>query len=360
MYTKYSDKIELNKKKLINNKNKPYLNEENSNHFLNGEDLELPTFQKNNYQSQFINKKLFTFNSKNNKNKYIFNFDRYNNEERKTKENNYYSNNSNIQENLDNRFNNDFLTENFEHMKKMNNNINNILSNMQKEISSSSKKKNEENQKKEEVELLLNFDKFNNKDIINEYNQNKNNINKLYNKIEFNNNEPKLNEFKINDHIKRNIITPKKIFIIDKNEQNQINIQGIKPQKDSMNIKTNEFPKEIENKLNLIYGNYKTKAINVDKLISDLYDYKVKYENLTLIVNSKDIERTKKEINENLSKLKKENYKLNLQKKFLINELTKSIYNTEQLRNKYKNELERFDSYLNKIKYDLKEKTVDN
>ena len=358
MYIKYSDKIELNKKKLINNKTKPYINDDNNNYFLKEEDLELPTFQKNNYQSQFINKKLFSSNSKNNKNKYILNFEHYNNEEKKTKENNYFSNNSNLQKNIDNYFNNDSLTENFENLKKMNNNINDILSNMKKEIRSSSKKKNEEIQNKEEVEVLLNFDKYNNKNI-NELNQNKNNINKLDNELEFKNSEPKFKEFMINDFIKTTNI-PKKIYTIDKNEQNQINIKGIKQQqKDLINIKTNEFSKEIENKLNSIYGKNKNKMINVDKLINDLYEYKIKYENLKLMVNSKDIEKTKKEINDNLSKLKKENYKLNLQKKFLINELTKSIYNNENLRNKYKNELERFDSYLNKIKYDLKEKAID-
>ena len=286
------------------------------------------------------------------------NFEHYNNEEKKTKENNYFSNNSNFQKNIDNYFNNDSLTENFENLKKMNNNINDILSNMKKEIRSSSKKKNEEIQDKEEVEVLLNFDKYNNTNII-KLNQNKNNINKLDNELEFKNSEPKFNEFMINDLSKTTNI-PKKIYSIDKNEQNQINIKGIKQQqKDLINIKTNEFSKEIENKLSSIYGKNKNKMINVDKLINDLYEYKIKYENLKLMVNSKDIEKTKKEINDNLSKLKKENYKLNLQKKFLINELTKSIYNNENLRNKYKNELERFDSYLNKIKYDLKEKTID-
>ena len=34
MYTKYSDKIELNKKKLINNKTKPYITYRNLNLFL--------------------------------------------------------------------------------------------------------------------------------------------------------------------------------------------------------------------------------------------------------------------------------------------------------------------------------------
>ena len=61
------------------------------------------------------------------------------------------------------------------------------------------------------------------------------------------------------------------------------------------------------------------------------------------------------ENNEQLSKLKEENIKLNLQNKFLINELTKSMYNNENWRNKYKNELDRFDSYINKIKYEIKE-----
>ena len=322
MYTKYSDKIELNKKKLIINKNKPHLIEENNNYFLKEEDLELPTFQKNNYQSQFINKKLFTNNSKNNKNKYIFNFDHYNNEEKKIKENNYYSNNSNIPKHINNYFNDNFRTENFKNLKKMNNDINDLLSNMQKEISSSSSnKKNEEIQDKKDVEILLNLDKFNNKNIINELNRNKKNINNnLDNKLEFKNNIFMINELKKTNNI------PKKIYIINKNEQNQIIIQGIKQQNDSMNIKTSEFTQEIENKLNSIYGKNKNKIINIDKLINDLYEYKIKYENLVLMVNSKDIEKTKKEINDNLSNLKKENYKLNLQKKFLINELTIEVF----------------------------------
>ena len=79
-----------------------------------------------------------------------------------------------------------------------------------------------------------------------------------------------------------------------------------------------------------------------------------------MILNSKSVEKTKKEINENLQKLRDKNLKLNLQRKFLINELTKSIYNRENLRHKYKNELDRVESYLNKIKYDLKENKFDN
>ena len=95
--------------------------------------------------------------------------------------------------------------------------------------------------------------------------------------------------------------------------------------KDLLNIKIDEFNKEYENKLNIINGNKKKK----------------------------------KEIDDDLSKAKEENCKLNLQKKFLINELTKSIYNNENLRTRYKNELDRLDSYLKKIKYDLKGKSIE-
>ena len=63
MNSKYSNKIEINRKKLIYNKNKSDLNE-NNNYFLNGVHLELPNFQENNYQNQFINRKLFTTNYK--------------------------------------------------------------------------------------------------------------------------------------------------------------------------------------------------------------------------------------------------------------------------------------------------------
>ena len=57
-------------------------------------------------------------------------------------------------------------------------------------------------------------------------------------------------------------------------------------------------------------------------------------------------------------KLKKENEYLNKQKEFLINELTKSIYHNEKLEQRYKNELERIDAYVNKINFDIKEKKV--
>ena len=360
MYNKYSDKIGLNKRKLINNKNKSNLNDDYNNYFLKEEDLELPTFQKNNYQSQFINKKLFISNTKKNKNKYISNFEHYNKEEKKTKENNYYSNNSNIRKNIENYFNNDSLSENFEHLKKINNNINDILSNMEKEIRSSSRKKSVETKKSNEDKVFV---KLNNTAMrFNKSNQYKNSINKSdnINEIDFNLREQEFNKFKINDSIKINNF-PKKNFIIDKNQQNQINIQGIKQKKVSKkHIEISEFTKDKENKLNSIYGKNKIKIVNIDKLINDLYEYKIRHEKLKFILKFKNIEKNKKEKNDNLSKLKEEGYKLKMQKKFLINELTKSIYNTENLRSKYKNELERFDSYLNKIKFDLKEKKIDN
>ena len=360
MYIKYSDKIESNKRKIIYNKKKVNLNDDNNNYFLNGEDLELPNFRKNNYQSQFIHRKLFSTNSKKKKNKYINFIEHYKNEKNKIKENNYYSNNSNMSKNIENYLNNDSLAENFENLKLMNSNINDILSNMKKEIQLSSNKKEEEVQKIDEDNNSEKFPYMNYNDN-GLYNMNKN-INELDNdpnvKNNINNSE-KINEILINDNNRINNIL-KKIFIIDKNEQNQINIKGLKQQKDFVNIEFNEFNKEQEQKLNSIYKNNKNKIVNVDKLISDLYEYKIKYEKLKYILNSKNIEKIKKETNDNLSKSKEENNKLNLQKKFLINELTKSIYNNENLRQKYKNQLNRFESYINKMKYELKENNTIN
>ena len=163
----------------------------------------------------------------------------------------------------------------------------------------------------------------------------------------------------INDNSILNNIQNNK-FIIDRNIQNQINIQGIKENKDPLNINLNDFKPEQEKKLISVYKNNKIKIINVDKLINDLYENKIKYEKMKIIFASKNIEKNKKEINDDLSKIKVENKKLNSQKHFLINELTKSIYNYENLRNKYTDELNRINSYLNKIKYDLKEKTTND
>ena len=88
------------------------------------------------------------------------NFQNNNNEENKLKETNFYSDNNNvIPKNIENYLN-DSLTENFENMKQMNTNINNILSNMKKEIETSNKVNEEEIQKREED---LDFDKFSNK-----------------------------------------------------------------------------------------------------------------------------------------------------------------------------------------------------
>ena len=152
----------------------------------------------------------------------------------------------------------------------------------------------------------------------------------------------------------------KKDFIIDQNEGNEINIKGNNFKKDLLNIKIDEFSKDYKIKLNKIKEDNKNKSINVEQLINELYEYKFKYEKLKLMLNLKNSEKAKQEINDDLSKIKEENSKFNLQKKFLINELTKSVYNIEILRHKYKNELDRFSSYLNKIKYDLKEKSIES
>ena len=69
------------------------------------------------------------------------------------------------------------------------------------------------------------------------------------------------------------------------------------------------------------------------------------------ILKNKNEEKNK--FNENFIELQKENELLNNKKKFLINELTKSIYNNDKLNQRYKNELERIDSYINQIKFDI-------
>ena len=360
MLNKYPDKVKSNKRRLIININKSNLSDDNYNHFLNGEDLELPTFKKNNYQNQFINRKLFLSNSKKKKNKYILNFEHYNNEENRMKNNNnnYYSNSSKIPKNIENDFINDSLTDNYDHLKN-NNNIKDILLRTKKEIQSSNKKREEIQKIEKEDKNNYKYYKINKSN--NKINQNKNEINELNNKINFNYNKGTFNEILINDIDKnKNNNIQKRDFIIDKNEQNVINIKGSNFKKDLFNIKIDEFSKDYKNKLNTIRENNKNKSINVEQLINELYEYKVKYEKLKLMLNSKSSKKEKQEINDNLSKIKEENSKLNLQKKFLINELTKSVYNIEILRHKYKNELDRFSSYLNKIKYDLKEKSIES
>ena len=358
MLNKYPDKVKSNKRRLIININKSNLSDDNYNHFLNGEDLELTTFKKNNYQNQFIKRKLFLSNSKKKKNKYILNFEHYNKEENRMKNNNnnYYSNSSKIPKNIENDFINDSLTDNYDQLKNNNNNIKDILLKTKKEIQSSYKKREEIQKIEKENKNNYKFYKINKSN--NELNLNKNEINKLNN---YNYNNGIFNEILIND-IDRNKINniQKKDFIIDKNEGNEINIKGNIVKKDLSNLKIDEFSKEYQNKLNKIKENNKNKSINVEQLINELYEYKVKYEKLKLMLNSKSSKKEKQEINDNLSKIKEENSKLNLQKKFLINELTKSVYNIEILRHKYKNELDRFSSYLNKIKYDLKEKSIES
>ena len=359
MLNKYPDKVKSNKRRLIININKSNLSDDNYNHFLNGEDLELPTFKKNNYQNQFINRKLFLSNSKKQKNKYILNFEHYNKEENRMKNNNnnYYSNSSKIPKNIENDLINDSLTDNYDQLK--NNNIKDILLKTKKEIQSSNKKR--EGIQKIEKEDKNNYKYYKINKSNNIINLNKNEINDLNNKINFNYNDGTFNEILINDIDKnKNNNIQKKVFIIDKNEQNEINIKGNNINKDLFNIKIDEFSKNYKNKLNTIRVNNKNKSINVEQLINELYEYKVKYEKLKLMLNSKSSKKEKQEINDNLSKIKEENSKLNLQKKFLINELTKSVYNIEILRHKYKNELDRFSSYLNKIKYDLKEKSIES
>ena len=145
-------------------------------------------------------------------------------------------------------------------------------------------------------------------------------------------------------------------FIIDKNNSIKININGIKTKKDITKIKLNKLNLGQENKLKYIYdlNQSNNRYININDLINDLYNYKIKYQELKNIIENKNENGLIiKQFNLNLSNIKKEKEILNNKKKFLINELTKSIYNNDKLQKKYKNEFERIDSYINKLFFDL-------
>ena len=356
---KYSDKIKLNRKNLANNKNKSSSNksDEDYNYFLNGENLELQTFNKNTYQSQYINKTNFNEKAKKNKNKYNIISDSQNeiNKLKDNSNNSYFDNSSYIKKNINksgNNNNNSYAAENFENGK--NQNINNILLNMKKEvlnINSERKEYNNFNMTNEFIKTIkLDKNDYNTSDSVEElFNDYSNDLNK---------NQILKNEQLTLNKKNNNNINNKRIFVIDKSEQNNFNIYGISEKNDLSNIDINKLKKDQMNKLKSIYSNRNNKVINVEQLINDLYDYKIKYQEIQNLLNSKNIKEAKKEINQNLSKIKEENIMLNLQKKFLINELTKSIYNHEKLRYKYKDELERFDSYLNKIKFDINENNI--
>ena len=107
-------------------------------------------------------------------------------------------------------------------MKQMNTNINNILSNMKKEIESSNKINDEEIQKREED---INYDNFSNK----LYRMNNAYTDLDNSNIKFNlDSSPKNNQIIINDILNNINQNQNSDFIIDKIEQNRFNIQGIK------------------------------------------------------------------------------------------------------------------------------------
>ena len=106
---------------------------------------------------------------------------------------------------------------------------------MKKEIQSTNKKKIEEIQKSEED---INFYKFSNTNDLKMNNNELNQFDNLSKEINNENNFNYLDESQKNK--KENIINiSKKQFIIDSNQENHINIQGIKQQNAPMNIKLN-------------------------------------------------------------------------------------------------------------------------
>lgn len=390
----------------INNKNPIDLNLIYENHFLKDDNniKILNIKQKNNYQNLFIHRKLYDTNIEKKKNKKYsstYNHDHEKSNEKDKLSNydmklNYYYTNTNLIEKK-NDSNNAFLIDNLDKLKEMNSDLNNILFNMQKSIQPNNKQNNLNNYLKESNQIYNYKTKTNTKEnnsksksksqktintihFIEEIgNKNINEINSvkkyreinedinsyISNDIEEKNINANINN-KGNNYINNNnkYINNKnmnKIFIIDKNNKNEINIKGIKTDNiDLTKINLNKLKKEQQNKINLIYNNNNDKNrkkafFNINDLINDLYKYKIKYEEIKNILDNKKEDKAK-EFNHNLLNIKNENKSLSEQKNFLINELTKSIYNNEKLEQKYKEELDRIDAYTNKVKYDLKAK----
>ena len=420
------------KSNIINNQYNNY--NFNDNHFLNDENIKIYVSKKNNiYQNLFINKKIYDSNTKKkskNKNNIYYDYEEElshnNNSNMKELNNKYYTNNNSI--NNGHNFNDNSLIKHFEKLKEMNSSLNNLLTDIQKNIKTTSNRK----ATKQKININNNFEQSNqNKNdnnieeksnlivkeiIVNNNENNENDVNKNNNEkekdINIDNNlflhtqqKPKKeldninidinydfnSDYKIinkkpnttgknknksknkNDKNKIDfsafINTPKKAnnnnprtiikYFIDESGKNEINICGIKTNKNLSRIKFKELTQEQENKIKILCkkNNIKNYYININDLINDLYKYKVKYFEIMKNLDSNK-EQKEKEFDDNLTKLKKENEYLNKQKNFLINELTKSIYHNEKLEQRYKNELERIDAYVNKINFDIKEKKV--
>ncbi len=409
-------------KKIKSNINNNQYNNFNDNHFLNDENIKIYiSKQNNNYQNLYINKKIYDSNTKRkSKSKNNIYYD-YEEESSHNKDNSskreisskYYTNNNSIN-NGHNLNDNSYYGK----LKEMNSGVNNILIDMKKAITNSNRKptkpkinifdqssqnKNNNNLLIKEIEvnnkendvsknnneiqkdnnvdnenvLFSNSEQKSNKDYDNMHiniNYDFNNDNKIINKNsnttgKNHNNKSKNKNYKnkidfsefINSIKNTNNNSPKKnvTYVIDESGKNEISICGNKNRKKLSKIKFKELTQEQENKLKILCdkNSIKNDYININDLINDLYEYKVKYCEIIKNLDSNK-EQKEKEFDENLVKLKKENEYLNKQKEFLINELTKSIYHNEKLEQRYKNELERIDAYVNKINFDIKEKKV--
>ena len=409
-------------KKIKSNINNNQYNNFNDNHFLNDENIKIYiSKQNNNYQNLYINKKIYDSNTKmKSKSKNNIYYD-YEEESSHNKDNSskreisskYYTNNNSIN-NGHNLNDNSYYGK----LKEMNSGVNNILIDMKKAITNSNRKpskpkinifdqssqnKNNNNLFIKEIEvnnkendvsknnneiqkdnnignenvLFSNSEQKSNKDYDNMHiniNYDFNNDNKIINKNsnttgKNHNNKSKNKNYKnkidfsefINSIKNTNNNSPKKnvTYVIDESGKNEITICGNKNRKQLSKIKFKELTQEQENKLKILCdkNSIKNDYININDLINDLYEYKVKYCEIIKNLDSNK-EQKEKEFDENLVKLKKENEYLNKQKEFLINELTKSIYHNEKLEQRYKNELERIDAYVNKINFDIKEKKV--
>jgi len=391
-----------------------FLNDENIRIYI--------TNQSNNYQNQYKNKKNYNSNTKRkskNNSKIFYDYEEessHNKDSSSRKEKQYYTNNNSI--NRAHNYNNNSFIENLGKLQVMNSGLNDKLGDIQKTIKTTSNRKAINLKKNFEQSIQNksneNINEYNNlvlKEIVvkNKEKENENDINKNCNEIPKDNsidNEQKsnkeLNSININRNYdfdddnkiinkksnttgknnksknknarnkidfnafinslkSENTSSPKKniTYVIDENGKNEINIRGKKNKKNLSKIKLKELTKEQENKLKIFSEKNKNKNdyININDLINDLYEYKVKYFEIKKNLDSNK-ELKEKEFDENLKKLKSENEYLNKQKHFLINELTKSIYCNEKLKQRYKNELERIDAYVNEINFDIKEKKV--
>ena len=303
--------------------NKENIKEKNDNYFLKEENIRILDNKKhNNYQDQYLTKQIYEINNKNNSDKMKIN----DNEIKK----NYYSNNNAFINISENNLNENSYMNNFEKLKKMNNNIKNILSNMKNTIQPISKDNG--NIKKLDInkyKIFPNDINYNNKiSTIERKNINtkheKNNKGNKKHKLSINKMEIKLDGTKAKDEID-----------LSKINVNTLNIEQEKKLKELYNIDKDE-----------------NKIVDIKDLIDNLYEYKIRNQCLENIRDGKK-DVNSNIINQTLFNSKKENNALNVKKNFLISEITKSIYNNEKLSQRFKNEIERINSYINKIKFDL-------